>query len=174
MPEKANSLDDKVSRLQRALYQAAKRSPNRRFHALYDKIYREDVLWSAWSEVRANRGSGGVDGQSIEGIEKGEGVFPFLEQVRKELKEGSYRPQAVRRVEIPKPDGSKRPLGIPTVKDRVVEAACRKVVEPIFEADFQDCSYGFRRKRGARQVHQGIREDVFRGYNWVVDGDIRK
>jgi RNA-directed DNA polymerase len=174
MPEKANGFEDKVSRLQKALYQAAKRSPNRRFHALYDKIFRMDVLRVSWSEVRANRGSGGVDGQSIEGIEEGAGVEAFLGQVQEELRRGRYQPQAVRRVEIPKPDGGSRPLGIPTVKDRVVQAACRKVIEPIFEADFQDCSHGFRPGRGAQAVHQGIGKDVYEGHNWVVDGDIRK
>jgi group II intron reverse transcriptase/maturase len=174
MPETAKSFEDKVRRLQRALYQAAKKSPNRRFHALYDKIYREDVLSEAWKAVRANRGSGGVDGQRIEGIEEGAGVEAFLMEIREELQEGRYRPQAVRRVEIPKPDGGIRPLGIPTVKDRVVQAACRKVIEPIFEADFKDCSYGFRPKRGAQAVHEGIRKDVFEGHNWVLDGDIRK
>jgi RNA-directed DNA polymerase len=174
MPEVANSFEDKVSRLQKALYQAAKKSPNRRFHALYDKMFRTDVLNVAWKEVRANRGSGGVDGQSIEGIEKGIGVEAFLGQIQEELRTGKYQPQAVRRVEIPKPDGGSRPLGIPTVKDRVVQAACRKVIEPIFEADFKDCSHGFRPERGAQAVHQGIRKDVTEGYNWVLDGDIRK
>ena len=105
MPEVANSFEDKVSRLQTALYQAAKKSPNRRFHALYDKIFRTDVLNVAWKEVRANRGSGGVDGQSIEGIEEGVGVEAFLGQIQEELRTGKYQPQAVRRVEIPKPDG---------------------------------------------------------------------
>lgn len=174
MPETANNSEDKVRTLQRELYRAAKRGPNRRFHALYDRMTRWDVLVAAWKQVRANGGQGGIDGKSIEWIEEKEGVIPFLKGIQEELREGKYRPKAVKRVEIPKPDGCKRPLGIPVIRDRVVQAACRKVVEPIFEADFLENSYGFRPRRGAQQAHGEIRKWVNRGYRWVVDGDIRK
>ena len=174
MSEMTNNSEDKVRNLQRALYRAAKRNPSRRFHALYDKIVREDVLVKAWKQVRANGGQGGVDGETLEWIEKKVGVIPFLRGIQEELKAGEYRAKPVRRVEIPKPDGSKRPLGIPVIRDRVVQAACRKLVEPIFEADFLECSYGFRPKRGAQQAHREIKKWINGGYRWVVDGDIRK
>ena len=173
MPEKANNSEDKVRHFQRELYRAAKRSPNRRFHALYDKFIQWDVLIEAWKQVKANRGRGGVDGESLETIEK-EGVGLFLKQIQEELKAGTYRPKPVKRVEIPKPDGGKRPLGIPVIRDRVVQAACRKMVEPIFEADFLKDSYGFRPKRSAHQAHGEILKWVNRGCWYVVDGDIRK
>ncbi len=174
MSEKTNNSDDKVRTLQRELYRAAKRSPNRRFHALYDKMTRWDVLVAAWQQVRANKGQGGVDGETLEKIEKEIGVIPFLKALQYKLQNGEYRPKPVRRVEIPKPDGSKRPLGIPVIRDRVVQAACRKVVEPVFEADFLECSFGFRPKRGARQAHGEIKKLINHGYRFVVDGDIRK
>ena len=174
MPQKANNSEDKARILQRELYRAAKRSPNRRFHVLYDRMTRWDVLVAAWKQVKANRGQGGVDGETLEWIEKKVGIIPFLRGIQEELKAGKYRPKPVRRVEIPKPDGSKRPLGIPVIRDRVVQAACRKLVEPIFEADFLECSYGFRPKRGAQQAHREIKQWINRGYRWVVDGDIRK
>ncbi len=173
MPEKANNSEDKVRHFQRKLYRAAKRSQNRRFHALYDKLIQGDVLIEAWKQVKANRGRGGVDGESLETIEK-EGVGLFLKQIQEELKAGTYRPKPVKRVEIPKPDGGKRPLGIPVIRDRVVQAACRKMVEPIFEADFLKGSYGFRPKRSAHQAHGEILKWVNRGCRYVVDGDIRK
>ncbi|MEW6248957.1 MAG: group II intron reverse transcriptase/maturase [Nitrospirota bacterium] len=171
MPTAANHSRDKVRRLQQALYQAAKRSPGRRFHAVYDKLWRWDVLEQAWATVRANRGQGGVDGQAIEGIERA-GVEPFLRENQAALRTGRYRPRPVRRVEIPKASGGTRPLGIPTVRDRVVQAACRLVTEPLFEADFLPCSYGFRPGRTAHQAHRLIKETINRGHNWVVDGDI--
>jgi RNA-directed DNA polymerase len=169
---KANNSIDKAQQLQRALYRAAKRSATRRFHALYDKVCREDILERAWEMVKANRGVAGVDGQSIQAIEKG-GTGIFLNQLREELKAGSYQPQPVRRVYIPKPDGRKRPLGIPVVRDRVVQAAMKIVVEPIFEADFQPYSFGFRPKRSAHDANEVIRQTVNKGYNWVVDADIQ-
>jgi group II intron reverse transcriptase/maturase len=174
MPEMANNSEDKVRNLQRTLYRAAKRNPSRRFHALYDKIVRGDVLIKAWKQVRANKGQGGVDGETLEWIEEKIGVIPFLKGIQEELKAGKYLPKPVRRVEIPKPDGSKRPLGIPVIRDRVAQAACRKVVEPIFEADFLEGSFGFRPKRGAQQAHREIKKWINGGYRWVVDGDIRK
>lgn len=168
---KANNTGDKARELQRALYRAAKASSSRRFHALYDKVYREDILRRAWGEVKANAGAAGIDGQTIEGIEE-EGVEGFLAKLAEELREGRYRPQPVRRVLIPKADGRRRPLGIPTIRDRVVQAAAKVVLEPIFEADFRGCSYGFRPKRDAHQAVEQVRQGVNRGQGWVVDADI--
>src|SRR5438132_11194575 len=162
---------DKARELQRALYRAAKASPTRRFHALYDKMYRKDVLAKAWQEVKANAGSAGVDGQTIEQIEQ-QGVEGLLAELTTELREGRYRPHAVRRVRIPKPDGSQRGLGIPAVRDRVVQAAAKVVLEPIFEADFRNSSYGFRPKRSAHQALERLRQVVNRGANWIVELDV--
>ena len=169
---KANDSVDKVRQLQRALYRAAKLSATRRFHAFYDKVYRMDILWRAWGMVKANCGVAGVDGQTIKAIEEG-GVGIFLNQLREELEVGRFRPQPVRRVYIPKPDGRQRPLGIPVIRDRVVQAAMKIVIEPIFEADFQSCSFGFRPKRSAHDANEVIRQTVNKGYNWVVDADIQ-
>jgi len=157
--------------LQRALYRAAKRSRTRRFHALYDRTFRPDVLWRAWEEVRANKGECGIDGISIEDIERG-GVEEFLRRLAEELKANRYHPKPVRRVYIPKPDGRKRPLGIPCIRDRVVQQACRIVIEPVFEAVFENCSYGFRPKRSARQAVVEVKESLIRSW-WVVDADIQ-
>lgn len=161
----------KSRQLQRALYRAAKRSRTRRFHALYDRIYRPDILWRAWVEVKANGGQAGIDGVSIESIEAAD-VSAFLSGIAEELKAKRYLPKAVLRVMIPKPDGGQRPLGIPTVRDRVVQQACRIVVEPVFEALFENCSYGFRPKRSARQAVESVRESLIRGWH-VVDADIQ-
>jgi group II intron reverse transcriptase/maturase len=171
MPVTANRTRDKTRELQRALYRAAKASVSRRFHALYDKVYREDILARAWREVKANAGAAGVDGQTIGVIEQ-YGVDQFLEELAADLREGRYRPQPVRRVFIPKADGRQRPLGIPTVRDRVVQGAAKVVLEPIFEADFRGCSYGFRPQRSAHQAMDVIRSAVNTGANWVVDADI--
>jgi RNA-directed DNA polymerase len=167
----ANDTIDPTRRLQRALYRAAKARATRRFHALYDKVFREDILRRAWQEVKANAGAAGPDGQTIEQIEQ-HGVEGFLAELATELREGRYRPQAVRRVRIPKADGGERPLGIPAVRDRVVQAATKVVLEPIFEADFRDSSYGFRPRRSAHQATEHLRQGVNRGANWVVDADI--
>ena len=161
---------EKSQELQRRLYLAAKKSRSRRFHALYDRIVRPDVLWRAWAEVRANRGRSGVDGVSIEDVER-HGVETFLGELAEDLKAQRYRPQPVLRVEIPKPDGRKRPLGIPTVRDRVAQQACKIVIEPLFEANFLPCSYGYRPKRSAGQAVLAVKEALVRGW-WVVDADI--
>jgi group II intron reverse transcriptase/maturase len=168
---KANDPDDKVRELQRKLFTAAKRSRSRRFHALMDRIWRSDVLLEAWKRVRANHGAAGIDGESIAAIEAA-GVEDFLDSIQEELRSGKYRPRPVRREYIPKPDGGKRPLGIPTVRDRVAQQATKLVIEPIFEADFEECSYGFRPKRSATQAKEAIRLTGGRGHYWVVDADI--
>jgi RNA-directed DNA polymerase len=163
---------DKVRQLQRRLWVAAKRSPGRRFHALYDQIWRRDVLREAWKRVRANRGAAGVDGQSIRDVEQ-YGIERFLEELGAALREGEYRPSVVRRRYIPKPDGRKRPLGIPTVRDRVAQMAAKLVLEPIFEADFLPCSYGFRPKRSATMALETLRKLGAKGGHHVLDADIR-
>src|SRR5882672_3987 len=164
---------DKVRELQRKLWSAAKRSGNRRFALLYDKVYRMDFLWEAWSRVRANGGAPGLDGKTIQTIEE-HGVEEFLEGIQKDLKAGDYWPSPVRRQYIPKPDGKTRPLGIPTVRDRVVQTAVKLVIEPLFEADFEECSYGFRPKRSAQDALNAIRKAGNAGHDWVVDADIEK
>lgn len=170
----ANGTQDKVRELQTKLYQAAERSPTRRFHALFDKVHRRDFLWTAWVAVATNNGAPGVDGVSIADIEADgpEGVRAFLDGLASELENGTYRPQPVRRVTIPKAGGGERHLGVPTVRDRVVQAAAKAVLEPIFEADFLDCSYGFRPQRSAHQALAAIEAEVNRGRVWVVDADI--
>lgn len=170
MPQ-ANHPIDKARQLQRALYRAAKRSATRRFHALYDKVCRWDILVQAWGMVKANRGAAGIDRQTIRDIEE-KGVEALLLQIQGELRGGRYRPQPVRRVYIPKAEGRLRPLGIPVVRDRIVQAALKIVVEPIFEADFRECSFGFRPRRSAHDANEVIRQTVNRGYRWVVDADI--
>jgi RNA-directed DNA polymerase len=165
---------DRVRALQRVLYRSAKQDPERRFHALFDKVARSDVMWQAWRDVRANKGAPGVDGVTIDAIEES-GVREFLEALAAELRSGRYRPKALRRVHIPKPgrSGKTRPLGIPTVRDRVVMAAARIVLEPVFEADFLASSFGFRPKRSARMAIEAIRVHANRGGNWVLDADIK-
>jgi RNA-directed DNA polymerase len=163
---------DPTRRLQRKLYRAAKQRPARRFHALYDKVHRTDILWRAWQEVAKKRGAPGVDAASIEAIEA-QGVESFLNELRAELMTEVYRPLPVRRVMIPKRTGGQRPLGVPSVRDRVVQTATKLVVEPVFEADFADCSYGFRPKRSALQAREHIRRELQWGRRWVVDADIR-
>ncbi len=164
---------DKVREHQGKLAEAAKRSRNRRFHVLIDKVYRMDFLWEAWERVRANGGAPGLDGKTIQAVEE-HGVEEFLKGIQKDLMAGEYWPEPVRRRYIPKPDGKQRPLGIPTVRDRVVQAAAKLVLEPIFEADFEGCSYGFRPGRSATDALEAIRKAANAGYNWVVDADIEK
>ena len=165
-------LNDKVRKLQRKLWTVAKQQPERRFHALYDRIYRSDVLREAWKRVRSNRGAAGVDGVTLAEVEK-QGVEQLLSELGRDLKAGKYRPQPVLRRYIPKADGKKRPLGIPTVRDRVAQMACKLVLEPIFEADFKSTSYGFRPRRSATQALETIRKTVNGGCNHVLDADIR-
>ncbi len=162
---------DKVRQLQRRLWAAAKRAPGRRFHALYDHVWRGDVLREAWRRVRANRGAAGIDGQSIRDVEA-YGVDRFLEDIRLDLQAGWYRARVVRRRYIPKADGKERPLGIPTVRDRVVQMAAKLVLEPVFEADFLPCSYGFRPKRSATMALETLRKAGSKGGHFVLDADI--
>jgi RNA-directed DNA polymerase len=161
----------KVRELQRKLWAAAKQSEGRRFHALFDRIHRGDVLWAAWERVRANRGAAGVDRMTLAAVED-YGVQRMLDELAVDLRAGSYRPAPVRRVEIPKPDGRTRPLGVPTVRDRVAQQAAKLVLEPIFEADFLPCSFGFRPKRSATDALEAIRVAFPRGRQFVFEADI--
>ena len=166
---------DRVRALQRVLYRCAEQDQDRRFHALYDKVSRRDVLWRAWGEVRANRGASGVDGVTIDDVVRA-GVGEFLDELAAKLRAGAYRPRPLRRVYIPKPGrpGQLRPLGIPCVADRVVMAAAKIVLEPIFEADFLPISYGFRPGRSAQHALETIRQTVtWRGKQSALDADIR-
>ena len=161
----------KVRELQRALWAAAKQSSGRRFHALFDRICRGDVLWEASFRVCKNKGAAGVDRVTLVAVED-YGVDRMLRELRHDLRTGRYRPAPARRVEIPKPQGGKRPLGIPTVRDRVAQAAAKLVLEPIFEADFVSCSYGFRPKRSATQAMERLRTGFIEGHSFVVEFDI--
>jgi RNA-directed DNA polymerase len=164
---------DKVRELQRTLYRAAKADPGRRFHALYDKVHRRDVLERAWALVRANRGAAGVDRQTIADVEE-YGVARLLDGLAADLKDGSYRPLAARRVFIPKPGRAdeRRPLSIPSVRDRVVQAATKIVIEPIFEADMLECSFGFRPRRSAHDALQVLVDEAWDGRRWVAESDV--
>jgi RNA-directed DNA polymerase len=163
--------NDKVGELQEALYRAAKADVGRRFHAIYDKLWRLDVLQEAWARVRANGGAPGVDGKTIEEIEE-EGVPLLLEGLARDLRERNYRPSALRRVWIPKPNGKRRGLGIPTVRDRVAQTAAKLLMEPIFEADFEPCSFGFRPGRSPHQAVEQVLRYLNLGHEYVVDADI--
>ena len=166
------SPSDPVRALQHALYRAAKADPGRRFHALMDKVSRRDVLWRGWVAVRRNNGAPGIDRITLEEVEE-YGVARLLDELAVELKEGSYRPLPARRVFIPKPGTvEQRPLSIPSVRDRVVQAAWKLVAEPVFEADFLPCSFGFRPRRGAHDALQALIDESWRGRQWVVETDI--
>jgi RNA-directed DNA polymerase len=162
----------KVRELQIRLWTVAKQQEDRRFHALFDRIHRGDVLWEAWERVRRNRGAAGVDRVTLVQVES-YGVSRMLGELQEALRSGSYRPAPARRVEIPKPAGGVRPLGIPTVRDRVAQAAAKIVLEPIFEADFEDCSFGFRPKRSAVQALEVVRVAFIKGFTQVAEADIR-
>src|SRR3954464_2060327 len=164
---------DKVRELQRTLYRAAKADPGRRFHALYDKVYRRDVLERAWESVRANRGAAGIDRQTIADVER-YGVDRLLDELAADLKDGSFRPLATRRVFIPKRGRphEHRPLSIPTVRDRVAQAALKTVIEPIFEADMLECSFGFRPRRSAHDALQVLIDETWDGRRWVAESDV--
>jgi len=170
--KRANNTKEKVRQLQRKLYLAAKLDNKRRFHALYDKVYREDILAEAWKRIKANGGAGGIDKMSITDVEQ-YGAEKLIQEIQKELMEGKYQPKPVRRTYIPKGDGKQRPLGLPTIKDKIVQMAVKLVIEPVFEADFLDCSYGFRPKRSAHQALDRIRKDTAKKGWWVVDADIK-
>ena len=164
---------EKIRTLQKKLYVKAKREPRFRFYLLYDKVYRADILEHAYRLCRANGGVAGVDGVRFEDIEAA-GLESWLRELATELKEERYRPQAVRRVMIPKPGGGERPLGIPTIRDRVVQTAAKLVVEPIFEADLQPNAYGYRPQRGALDAVKEVRAALQRGETQVVDADVSK
>ena len=164
---------DPVRALQHALYRAAKADPGRRFHALYDKVRRRDVLWRAWAAVRANNGAPGIDRITLAAVEE-YGVDRLLGELAAELEEGRYRPLPARRVYIPKPGvrDEQRPLSIPPVRDRIVQAAVKIVLEPVFEADMLPCSFGFRPRRSAHDALQVLIDECWRGRRWVVETDI--
>ena len=167
-------LPEKLFTLRQKLYLKAKREPKFRFYALYDRIYRRDVLEAAWVLVARNGGKPGVDGVTIEQIKNSpEGPAALVAELHQELKEKRYKPQAVQRVYIPKPDGRKRPLGIPTVRDRVVQTAALLILEPIFEADFLDCSHGYRPGRSAHQALAQVEENLRAGYTAIYDADLQ-
>jgi group II intron reverse transcriptase/maturase len=163
---------DKVRELQRTLYRAAKADPKRRFHALYDKVHRRDVLERAWESVRANHGAAGIDQQTIADVEQ-YGVSRMLDELAADLRDGRWRPLPARRVFIPKPGREElRPLSIPAVRDRVVQAALKSVIEPIFEADMLECSFGFRPKRSAHDALQVIVDETWKGARWIAESDV--
>lgn len=164
---------EKIRTLQKKLYLKAKEEPGYRFYLLYDKIYREDILAHAYELVKANKGAPGVDGQRFEMIES-QGLEEWLTGIRNDLRSKTYRPQPVRRVMIPKPGGGERPLGIPTVRDRVVQTAAKLVIEPIFEADLEPNAFGYRPKRSAKDAIQRVHQLLCQGYTDVVDADLSK
>jgi len=165
---------EKISTLQRKLYRKAKQEPVFRFHALYDKVYRADILSHAYALVRANKGSAGIDGETFMAIEEREGGAALIAELEDALRNKTYKPDPVKRVMIPKADGSQRPLGIPTIRDRVAQMAAKLVIEPIFEADFCETSYGFRPKKSAHDAVDDVAYALNTGYAEVIDADLSK
>jgi RNA-directed DNA polymerase len=165
---------ESIRTLQRKLYRKAKQEPAYRFHALYDKVYRADILSHAYDLVRANKGSAGIDGATFQAIEENEGVSVFIAKLEEALRNKTYQPDPVKRVMIPKNDGSQRPLGIPTIRDRVAQMAAKLVIEPIFEADFCESSYGFRPKRSAHDAVDDVAYCMNTGYTEIIDADLSK
>ena len=169
----ANNKTNKVQQLQRNLYHRAKQDIKAKFYSLYDKLYRTDLLWKAWEQVKGNSGAPGIDHQSIESIVSAHQEVQFLSQIQEKLQTKSYKFQPVRQVNIPKPQGGMRPLGIGTVADRVVQTAMKLLLEPIFEADFHDCSYGYRPSRNAKQASSAIMADLYNRAWAVVEIDFQ-
>jgi RNA-directed DNA polymerase len=169
----ATNTTETVRQLQRTLYSKAKQAKEAQFYSLYDKVWRTDVLWEAWQQVKANKGAPGVDGQAIEAIGAGGQEREMISKLQQQLRTQTYRFHPVRRVDIPKPKGGTRPLGIATVEDRVVQTAMKLVLEPIFEADFHPCSYGYRPKRDAKMASQAIKEDLYDHAWGVVEIDFQ-
>ncbi|NTV35084.1 MAG: group II intron reverse transcriptase/maturase [Deltaproteobacteria bacterium] len=165
---------ESIRTLQRKLYRKAKQEPACRFHALYDKVYRADILSHAYNLVRSNKGSAGIDGITFVAIEENEGAIAFIATLEEALKSKTYQPDPVKRVMIPKSDGSQRPLGIPTIRDRVVQMAVKLVIEPIFEADFCETSYGFRPKKSAHDAVEDVTFALNTGYTEVIEADLSK
>ena len=165
---------ESIRTLQRKLYRKAKQKPACRFHALYDKVYRADILSQAYNLVRANKGGAGIDGVTFEGIEEREGATALVAELAEALKDKTYQAAPVKRVMIPKADGTARPLGIPTIRDRVAQMAMKLVIEPIFEADFCDTSYGFRPKKSAHDAVDDVTHTLNKGYSEVIDADLSK
>jgi len=170
----ARNETDKVRSLQRSLYRKAKQEKQYRFYTLYDKVHREDVLREAWEQVKSNRGTGGVDGEEIEAILREGRVESLIRELQQALKARTYQPAPVRRVEIPKAKGGTRPLGIATVRDRVAQTAIKIVLEPIFEADFHDCSYGYRPRRDAKMASERVKSDLYRRSWGVLEIDFER
>ena len=174
LQQNRDGLPEKLFTLRQKLYRKAKREPRFRFYTLYDRIYRLDVLRAAWAQVVRNGGAPGVDGVTIVAIQTSPGgAERFLLALQQDLQAKTYRPQAVRRVSLPKPDGRQRPLGIPTVRDRVVQTAAKLILEPIFEADFRDCSYGYRPGRQAHQALEAVMQALREGYTAIYDTDVQ-
>ena len=169
----ANNRTNKIQQLQRNLYRRAKQEQKAKFYSLYDKLYRNDLLWHAWEQAKANRGAPGIDHQSIESIVAANQETEFISQIQEKLQSKSYQFQPVRQVKIPKPQGGMRPLGISTIADRVVQTAMKLVLEPIFEADFHDCSYGYRPQRNAKQASLAIQADLYNRAWGVVEIDFQ-